>query len=226
MRLQMKPHNQPGYLFVFCGLDGSGKTTQITLLREFFRRINMDISITKQPTDAVRSSPIFRTYMDSPDHSMYDCLLYTSDPAREIKSFILGSSRSAYFIFIARSDTKEREITSYKLNLFLSDLAMKMKYADLEDPKMKDFISLAGSVNPFFDVLTYTTGFVTALLNVSGFAAIIMTIHPIVFLFLGLVVLTQIIIERKMREYQGGWRQETGPIFRRRNYLADMARCV
>lgn len=125
--------------------------------------------------------------------------------------------------FLSKIDTKEREITSYKLNLFLSDLAMKMKYADLEDPKMKDFISLAGSVNPFFDVLTYTTGFVTALLNVSGFAAIIMTIHPIVFLFLGLVVLTQIIIERKMREYQGGWRQETGPIFRRRNYLADMA---
>ena len=93
MRLQMKPHNQPGYLFVFCGLDGSGKTTQIKLLREFFRRINMDISITKQPTDAVRSSPIFRTYMDSPDHSMYDyralSLLCASDRVQHSNQEIL-----------------------------------------------------------------------------------------------------------------------------------------
>ncbi len=72
MRLHMKAHNQPGYLFVFCGLDGSGKTTQIALLEEFFRRISMNTYITKQPTDAVRGSCIFRTYMDSPDHSMYD----------------------------------------------------------------------------------------------------------------------------------------------------------
>lgn len=72
MKLQMKGHNHPGYLFVFCGLDGSGKTTQIALLEEFFRQINMPAYITKQPTDAVRSSAIFRTYMDSPDHSMYD----------------------------------------------------------------------------------------------------------------------------------------------------------
>ena len=69
MRLQMKVHNYPGYLFVFCGLDGSG---QIELLEEFFQRIDMPAYITKQPTDTVRSSPIFRNYMDSPDHSMYD----------------------------------------------------------------------------------------------------------------------------------------------------------
>lgn len=72
MRLQMKAHNHPGYLFVFCGLDGSGKTTQIALLEQFFSRIDMPAYITKQPTDAVRSSAMFRTYMDSPDHSMYD----------------------------------------------------------------------------------------------------------------------------------------------------------
>lgn len=134
-------------------------------------------------------------------------------------SFIISTLNA----WLSKIDTKEKERTSYKLNVFLSDLAMQMKYEDLEDPRMKDFISLAGSSNPFFDVLMYTTGFISALLNVSGFAAIIMTIQPIIFLFLGLVVLSQIIIERKMREYQGSWRQETGPIFRRRNYLTDLA---
>lgn len=72
MKLQMKPHNLPGYLFVFCGLDGSGKTTQIGLLRDYMQEQGLSVQLTKQPTNAVRKSQIFRTYMDAPDHSAYD----------------------------------------------------------------------------------------------------------------------------------------------------------
>lgn len=72
MKLQMKSHNYPGCLFVFCGLDGSGKTTQITLLKNYIEKQGLVLSLTKQPTDAVRNSEIFRTYMDEPDHSEYD----------------------------------------------------------------------------------------------------------------------------------------------------------
>lgn len=69
-RLKMKKHNETGLLITFCGLDGCGKTTMI-------KRLICDLKdkrlfITKQPTPFVRESDIFRTYMDSPDHSMYD----------------------------------------------------------------------------------------------------------------------------------------------------------
>ena len=70
-RLEMHNHNQQGLLVTFCGLDGCGKTTMINKLSEEYGD-SLDIVLTKQPTDFVRQSDIFRTYMDSPDHSAYD----------------------------------------------------------------------------------------------------------------------------------------------------------
>lgn len=69
--LQMKETNYPGYLFTFCGLDGSGKTSMIRRLTEYFKKRSISPFLTKQPTNAVRQLPIFKTYMDSPDHGAY-----------------------------------------------------------------------------------------------------------------------------------------------------------
>ena len=70
-RLKMRPNQTEGYLFTFCGLDGSGKTTLLTMLKEELEK-KYSVFITKQPTDSVRRSDIFRTYMDNPDHSAFD----------------------------------------------------------------------------------------------------------------------------------------------------------
>lgn len=90
-RLPMRPNETPGKLFTFCGLDGSGKTTMI-------RRLIQDLSpnyrllLTKQPTNAVRQSEIFRTYMDCPDHDAYDyrslSLLAASDRVQHVSKVI------------------------------------------------------------------------------------------------------------------------------------------
>ncbi len=70
-RLHMRPNETKGYLFTFCGLDGCGKTTMLTRLKEDLER-HYHVFLTKQPTNAVRESEIFRTYMDNPDHSAFD----------------------------------------------------------------------------------------------------------------------------------------------------------
>jgi len=70
-KLKMKPNRNRGILITFCGLDGSGKTTLLTKLQEDLER-EYPVFRTKQPTNAVRQSDIFRTYMDSPDHSAYN----------------------------------------------------------------------------------------------------------------------------------------------------------
>ncbi len=72
MELLMKPHRTPGMLITFCGLDGCGKTTMIRRLVEILEKQGCSVLLTKQPTDFVRKSRIFRTYMDSPDHDAYD----------------------------------------------------------------------------------------------------------------------------------------------------------
>lgn len=67
----MRPNETDGLLFTFCGLDGCGKTTNLSKLKDELER-EYPVFLTKQPTDAVRNSEIFRTYMDCPDHSAFD----------------------------------------------------------------------------------------------------------------------------------------------------------
>ncbi len=69
--LNMRPNETNGFLFTFCGLDGCGKTSNLTKLKEEIEK-EYPVLLTKQPTNAVRNSDIFRTYMDCPDHSAYD----------------------------------------------------------------------------------------------------------------------------------------------------------
>ncbi len=90
--LRMKEHTSPGLLITFCGLDGCGKTT---MLRKLMVDLEQEYPVffTKQPTNAVRNSEIFRTYMDSPDHSAYDyrslSLLAASDRLQHVNKVIL-----------------------------------------------------------------------------------------------------------------------------------------
>ncbi len=69
-KLRMRPNRTEGLLFTFCGLDGCGKTTMMNRLMADLEQ--KEIFVTKQPTNAVRNSEIFRTYMDCPDHDAYD----------------------------------------------------------------------------------------------------------------------------------------------------------
>ena len=107
MKLRMKKHNCPGKLIVFCGLDGSGKTTQLNLLSSYLKNRPADVVLTKQPTDFVRKSGIFRTYMDKEDHGMYDylslSLLCASDRVQHSNKFILPALGDGKIVISDRS---------------------------------------------------------------------------------------------------------------------------
>ena len=89
--LNMRPNETSGFLFTFCGLDGCGKTTMLTRLEEELGE-KFQTFKTKQPTNAVRESDIFRTYMDNPDHDAYDyrslSLLAASDRLQHVNKVI------------------------------------------------------------------------------------------------------------------------------------------
>ena len=72
MRLNMTQGKAPGLLITFCGLDGCGKTTMIHMLHRYLEHMGHRLMLTKQPTDFVRQSDIFRNFMDQPDHDAYD----------------------------------------------------------------------------------------------------------------------------------------------------------
>ncbi len=90
-KLNMQPNETSGYLFTFCGLDGCGKTTMLTKLKRELEK-DYNVYLTKQPTDSVRNSDIFRTYMDNPNHNAYDyrslSLLAASDRVQHVNKVI------------------------------------------------------------------------------------------------------------------------------------------
>lgn len=89
--LNMRPNKTSGFLFTFCGLDGCGKTTMLTRLEKELAE-KYKVFKTKQPTNAVRESDIFRTYMDNPDHDAYDyrslSLLAASDRLQHVNKVV------------------------------------------------------------------------------------------------------------------------------------------
>lgn len=92
-KLQMFENKNEGLLVTFCGLDGSGKTTMIKRLIKYLEEAGEDHFLTKQPTQAVRSSEIFRNYMDQPDHTGFDyrslSLLAASDRVQHSNMVII-----------------------------------------------------------------------------------------------------------------------------------------
>lgn len=90
-QLNMRANKTKGLLITFCGLDGCGKTT---MMRRLLHELQQEypVFLTKQPTDFVRQSAIFRAYMDSPDHDAYDyrslSLLAASDRLQHVNKVV------------------------------------------------------------------------------------------------------------------------------------------
>lgn len=106
MKLEMLKNEFEGKLITFCGLDGAGKTTQIKRLVKWLENNGYKVYLTKQPTDFVRNSEIFRTYMDSPNHEIYDyralSLLCASDRVQHSNRVILQKLKEGYIVISDR----------------------------------------------------------------------------------------------------------------------------
>ena len=104
-RLNMRKNETPGLLITFCGLDGCGKTTMMNRLITDLEK-DYKLFITKQPTNSVRESAIFRTYMDSPDHRGYDyrslSLLAASDRIQHVNKVIEPSMQNGDIVISDR----------------------------------------------------------------------------------------------------------------------------
>lgn len=103
--LRMRPNKTAGFLLTFCGLDGCGKTTMLTKLVKDIEK-EYPVFLTKQPTNAVRNSDVFRTYMDCPNHDAYDyrslSLLAASDRLQHVSKVIEPEMQQGHVVISDR----------------------------------------------------------------------------------------------------------------------------
>lgn len=104
-KLNMRQNETPGFLITFCGLDGCGKTTMMNRLIADLENEH-EVFVTKQPTNAVRNSEIFRTYMDCPNHDAFDyrslSLLAASDRLQHVNKVVEPEMRKGKIVLSDR----------------------------------------------------------------------------------------------------------------------------
>lgn len=104
--LRMKPHNTEGKLITFCGLDGCGKSSMIGMVTKAFSERGIPFVVTKQPTDMMRNTEIFRTFMDCPDNSAYEyralSLMAAADRIQHVNKIILPALKEGKTVICDR----------------------------------------------------------------------------------------------------------------------------
>ena len=104
--LRMKHYPSTGNLITFCGLDGCGKSTMISMITGLLDEHGIQYIVTKQPTDAMRNTEIFRTFMDNPDNSAYEyrslSLMAAADRIQHVNKVIIPALRSGKVVICDR----------------------------------------------------------------------------------------------------------------------------
>ena len=80
-----------GLLFVLCGFDGSGKSTQVRLLADKFITLGREVVVTRQPTDWYRNQPIVQSFLrgDGNEDALQLALLAAADRRAHIVQTIV-----------------------------------------------------------------------------------------------------------------------------------------
>lgn len=93
-----------GLLIAVCGLDGSGKSTQIQKLENWFRNQQLPTLLTKQPTDYYRQDLRVREYLDNGQCGSMEALamLAAADRLWHIKTLIEPSLKEGVSVISDR----------------------------------------------------------------------------------------------------------------------------
>ena len=133
----MRNNHTKGLLITFCGLDGCGKTTMLQKLVAQLQP-SYKILVTKQPTDFVRQSAIFRTYMDSPDHDAYDyrslSLLAASDRLQHVSKVVTPAMEQGQIVLSDRyfySCLANLRARGYKQDKWIYEIAQSVIKPDI-----------------------------------------------------------------------------------------------
>ncbi len=116
--------------------------------------------------------------------------------------------------------------TVYRTKELLGKTVMQFSYADLEQPRMKDFIEKAKNSDLFFEIINDLLSLISTTVTLVGMAAIIITLQPIVFIMIVVVILTRLYVEKRNRKIYEKYRNIYTPIMRKMWYLGRVTSTI
>lgn len=124
--------------------------------------------------------------------------------------------------FLNNQNNKQTEITLCDIKLLLGKIVSQMQYSDIENPQVKDFISLASSTNSFLEIINNITDLISAVISVITYASLVMYVQPLILILIVIVVVIRTVVCKVRMENQIKWRAIQAPIFRKLNYLFNV----
>ncbi len=102
--LQLVTNNFPGKYYAFEGIDGSGKTTQVQKLAEYFRKQGKEVLITKEPTHNVVGELIHKViYKEIAMPSMALQHLFAADRSVHLETEVIPALKKGTIVISDRS---------------------------------------------------------------------------------------------------------------------------
>ena len=112
--------------------------------------------------------------------------------------------KSILIVSYTHLDVYKRQV--YKIKHELGKAAMKMKYSDVETTRIRDFMELAKDGAQYTQLIDCIVSIISAIVTAAGLFAIILTLQPIIFVFVLLTVCTRLFAERENRKLWEKWR--------------------
>jgi len=100
--------------------------------------------------------------------------------------------------------SEQSEKTAHKMKYYLGTVVSKMKYSDIEQPKIKAFISLAES-NSFTEIITDAANIILTFINLGVYSAIVLVVQPWIVLLLIISIVLQCIFNKLTLNIDYNW---------------------
>lgn len=123
---------------------------------------------------------------------------------------------------ISKYDQHEQERTMLKIKHNLGKAISAMPLSDIEQPRLKDFISLAQETNSFSRIIDGLTNFFGSVIGVITYFTIIVIIQPWIAIIIIANLIIQLIINKLKLNFDNKWRLVQAPVLRKLWYYEGL----
>lgn len=123
---------------------------------------------------------------------------------------------------LACFDSCEKEKTLLYIKSDLGRTVSKMQLSEIESPRIKDFISLAGDTTIFSRTMDAAMALVGSLIATLTYSSVLISIQPWLILAIAINLLVQLLFGRLKLKDNDKWRTVQEPIFRKLWYFEGL----